>query len=254
MLTHYLACDLGAESGRLILGTLENHRLTLEELHRFPNQPVNAGGSLLWDIPALFEELKAGMKKAAQRSLPIQSISTDSWGVDYLLFDAQGALLSPTFHYRDERTARGVGRAKARGDWKTIFTETGIQFMPLNTIYQLAAETPARLQQAHRLLLIGDGFNFLLSGVARAEESMASTSQLYNPRAKSWSRLLLEALDLPAGLFPPIVPSGTRLGPLRPELARETPLQGLELIPASSPDTPAAVARVPSSWDGTAYL
>jgi len=254
MLTHYLACDLGAESGRLILGTLDNHRLTLEELHRFPNHPVNAGGSLHWDIPALFDELKAGMKKAAQRSLPIQSISTDSWGVDYLLFDAQGQVLSPTFHYRDERTARGVARAKGRVDWKTIFAETGIQFMPLNTIYQLAAETPGRLQQAHRLLLIGDGFNFLLSGVARAEESMASTSQLYNPRTKSWSRLLLQALDLPARLFPPIVPSGTRLGPLRPELARETGLQGLEVIAACSHDTGAAVAGVPGSGEGWAYL
>ena len=254
MFTHYLACDLGAESGRLILGTLENHRLTLEELHRFPNRPVNAGGSLHWDIPALFDELKAGVKKAAQRSLPIQSISTDSWGVDYLLFDAQGALLSPTFHYRDERTARGVARAKSRVDWKTIFAETGVQFMPLNTIYQLAAEAPARLQQAHRLLLIGDGFNFLLSGVARAEESMASTSQLYNPRTKSWSRLLLQALDIPAGLFPPIVPSGTRLGPLRPEWARETGLEGLEVIAACSHDTGAAVAGVPGSGEGWAYL
>src|SRR5712692_1675654 len=254
MLTHYLACDLGAESGRLILGTLENHRLTLEELHRFPNRPVNAGDALHWDIPALFDELKAGMKKAAQRSLPIQSISTDSWGVDYLLFDSRGELLSPTFHYRDERTARGVARAKGRVDWKTIFAETGIQFMPLNTIYQLAAETPARLRQADRLLLIGDGFNFLLSGVARAEASMASTSQLYNPRTKSWSRLLLQALDLPAGLFPPIVPSGTRLGPLRPELARETGLMGLEGIAACSDDTGAAVAGVPGSGEGWAYL
>jgi rhamnulokinase len=126
--------------------------------------------------------------------------------------------------------------------------------MPLNTIYQLAAEAPARLKQAHRLLLIGDGFNFLLSGVARAEESMASTSQLYNPRTKSWSRLLLEALDIPAGLFAPIVPSGTRLGPLRPELARETGLEGLEVIAACSHDTGAAVAAVPGSGEGWAYL
>ncbi len=254
MRTHYLGCDLGAESGRLILGMLEDRRLTLEELHRFPNRPVEAEGSLHWDILALFEELKAGMKKAAQRSLSIHSISTDSWGVDYLLFDAQGALLSPTFHYRDERTARGVARAKARVDWKTIFAETGVQFMPLNTIYQLAAEAPARLKQAHRLLLVGDGFNFLLSGLARAEESMASTSQLYNPRTKSWSRPLLEALDVPAGLFPPIVRSGTRLGPLRPELARETGLKGLEVIATCSHDTGAAVAAVPGSGEGWAYL
>jgi rhamnulokinase len=252
--THYLACDLGAESGRLILGSLVNGHLTLEEIHRFPNNPLKVGGSLHWNIPHLFDELKAGLKKAAARNLPIASISTDSWGVDYLLFDVDGALISPTFHYRDARSQQGADFALKKVPWKTIFAETGIQYMVLNTIFQLAAESPDRLRQAHQILHIADGFNFLLCGVARAEVSNASTSQLYNPETKAWSRRLLDALDLPARLFPPIVSSGTLLGPLRPELARETGLPALEVIASCSHDTAAAVAAVPARVGNWAYL
>jgi rhamnulokinase len=254
MSTHYLACDLGAESGRLMLGSLDRGKLSLAEIHRFPNTPIKAGGSLHWDIPKLFDELKTGLKKAAAHALPYSSISTDSWGVDYMLFDAEGALISPTFHYRDARTANGVANAHAKVDWKTIFTETGIQFMPLNTLYQLAAETPERLARAHRLLLIADGFNFWLSKVAAAEESMASTSQLYNPLAKSWSLPLIEALGLPKELFPSIVPGGTPLGPLAPELAVETGLAPMEVIATCSHDTGAAVVAVPAEGEDWAYL
>lgn len=254
MTTHYLACDLGAESGRLMLGSLDGGRLTLEELHRFPNTPVKADGSLHWNIPGLFDELIAGLKKAAARNIPLAGISTDSWGVDYLLFAADGSLMSPTFHYRDPRTKKGVENAFRKVDWKTIFAETGIQFMPLNTIFQLAAESPERLAQARHLFLVGDGFNFLLSGVAQVEESMASTSQLYNPRTRSWSKLLLEALPLRAELFPPIVASGTRLGLLRESITRDTGLAGLEVLASCSHDTGAAVAAVPASGQNWAYL
>lgn len=111
MNTHYLACDLGAESGRLMLGSLADGKLSLEEIHRFPNTPVQTGDGMHWDIPKLFGELKTGLKLAGARNLPISSISTDSWGVDYLLFDARGELISPTFHYRDPRTARGVEKS-----------------------------------------------------------------------------------------------------------------------------------------------
>lgn len=237
-----------------MLGTLDQNRLALEELHRFPNEPVKAGGSLHWNVANLFDELKAGLKKAAARQLPIASISTDSWGVDYLLLDATGAIISPTFHYRDPRCEQGVKNACAKVDWKTIFAETGIQFMALNTIFQLAAESAERLQQARQILGIGDGFNFMLSGVAWAEQSMASTFQLYNPRAKTWSRRLLEALNLPRELFPPIVPSGTRLGKLRREIARETGLPEIDVLATCSHDTGAAVAAVPASGQNWAYL
>ena len=254
MTTHYLACDLGAESGRLMLGSLQDGKLKLEEIHRFPNTPIKASDSLHWNIQKLFDELKAGLKKAAGRRLPIGSISTDAWGVDYLLFDKRGALIEPTFHYRDNRTARGVANAHAKLDWPSIFAETGIQFMPLNTLYQLAAESPERLAEAHQLLLIGDGFNYWLSSVARAEESMASTSQLYNPRTRTWSKLLLDALGLPTKIFPKIVPSGSRLGRLRPEIARESGLSAIDVIATCSHDTGAAVAAVPASGGNWAYV
>lgn len=254
MTTHYLACDLGADSGRLMLGSLDNGKLALEEIHRFPNTPIKAGGSLHWDIKRLFDELKNGLKKAGQRKLPFASISCDSWGVDYLLYTKDGSIVEPTFHYRDQRTQKGVENAKAKVDWKTIFAETGIQFMPLNTIYQLAAETPERLTKANQLLCIGDGFNHYLSGVAKNEESLASTTQLYNPRSKTWSKRLLDALGLPNRLFGPICPSGTQLGPLRDEIARETGLGGVKVVASCSHDTGAAVAAVPGSGNNWAYL
>jgi len=254
MRTHYLACDLGAESGRLILGSLESGQLLLEELHRFPNTPVKAGNSMQWDIPKLFNELKTGLKKAALRKLTIASISTDSWGVDYMLLAEDGTLMPPTFHYRDKRTAHGVANMHAKVDWKTIFEESGIQFMALNTLFQLGAEAPERLRRASHLLLIADGFNYFLSGVIRAEETMASTSQLYNPRTKSWSKRLLRAAQLPERLFPTIVPAGSRLGPLKREIATESGLPPLEVVASCSHDTAAAVAAVPASAGNWAYL
>ncbi len=251
---HYLACDLGAESGRLMLGTLANGRIMLEELHRFPNTPSRNGESLHWNIAALFAELKTGLRKAAARKVPIASISTDSWGVDYALFDADGAMIPPVFHYRDPRTARGVARAQSLVPWEKIFSETGIQHMPLNTLYQLAAETPERLRVARQLLMIGDAFNHLLGGAPRAEESLASTSQFYNPRTKAWSRPLLDAIGVPATLLPEIVPSGARIGVLNVELARESGLPQIEVIATCSHDTGAAVAAVPASGADWAYL
>jgi rhamnulokinase len=255
MTSHHLACDLGAESGRVMLGTLTEGKLAVEEIHRFPNPPLQQAGQMCWDIATLFGEIKTGLIKAASRKLPVASISTDSWGVDYILRDASGVILAPTFHYRDRRTAEGVKRAYAKTDWNTVFDETGIQFMPINTIFQLAAETPERLAKAHQLLNIGDAFNFLLSGVARAEQSLASTTQLYNPRTRTWSKRLIDVLGLPPKLFPPIVASGTRLGSLRPELARETGLpESVEVIATCSHDTGCAVAAVPVSCDDWAYL
>ncbi len=254
MRTHYLACDLGAESGRLMLGTLDKGTLTLEELHRFKNGPVTAGSSLHWDIPRLFGELETGLGIAARRGAAIASISADSWGVDYLLYDASGAIIEPTFHYRDARCPVGVKNVYAKVSWPEIFAETGLQFLQFNTIFQLAAESPERLDRARMVLGIGDGFNQWLSGVARFEESLASTTQLYDPRTKDWSHKLIARLGLPAGIFPPIVRSGSRLGPLRADLARRTGLTGIEVVASCSHDTGAAVAAVPGAGSDWAYL
>ena len=251
---HYLACDLGADSGRLMLGTLDEGKIILEELHRFPNGPVKTAGALHWNLDGLFAELKAGLKKAAARRLPIASLSTDSWGVDYVLYDGSGRMLPPVWHYRDARTARGVENVKARVDWPTIYAETGIQFMALNTIYQLAAEPPERLAGARQLLLIGNAFNYFCSGVAKNEVSLASTTQLYNPQTRTWSKKLFPALGLREELFAPLCPSGTRLGPLKKDLAAEAGLPPIEVIASCSHDTGSAVAAVPASGENWACL
>jgi rhamnulokinase len=254
MATLYLACDLGADSGRLMLGTLDNGKITVEELHRFPNGPVKSGGALHWNFAGLLDQLKSGLKIAAARRLPIASISSDSWGVDYVLLDDRGLVMPPVWCYRDSRTAGGVENARARVDWPATFAETGIQFMAINTIYQLAAEPPERLARAKQLLLIGNAFNYFCSGVAKNEVSLASTTQLYNPQTKTWSKKLLDALKLREDLFAPICPSGTRLGPMKKDLAAETGLPQIEVIASCSHDTGAAVAAVPASGGNWAFL
>lgn len=251
----YLACDLGAESGRLMAGSLKQGRIAIEEVHRFANSPVRTGASIHWDVSGLLEGLKAGLRKAASCVEAPVSISTDSWGLDYILFSDDGTIIPPTFHYRDPRSGEGMKRAANLMDRVTIFEETGIQFMPMNTIYQLATETPGRLENAHQLLMIADAFNYLLSGVAVSEESLASTSQLYNPRTRQWSGRLMSALRLPERIFTRIVPSGTRLGNLREDIRRETGLPELEVIASCSHDTGAAVAAVPAiTEDGWGYI
>jgi rhamnulokinase len=254
MPTHYLACDLGADSGRVILGTLDNGTISLEEIHRFPTGATNVAGALHWEFDRLLNELKTGLKKAAAKKLPIASISTDSWGVDYVLYDEHGLPMSPVWCYRDPRTAQGVEMVKEKVEWPVIYDETGIQFMALNTIYQIVTEPPERLAQAKQLLLIGDAFNYFCSGVARNEVSLASTTQLYNPAQQHWSPRLFAALGLREDLFAPTCSSGTKLGPLKKNLATETGLPQIEVVASCSHDTGAAVAAVPGSGDNWAYL
>jgi rhamnulokinase len=243
--THHIAIDLGAESGRVVLGTAGTQRISIEEVHRFPNTPLRTDGGLHWDIPALFDGVRAGLAKAAARKLPVSSVSCDSWGLDYVLLDAWNRIIEPVFHYRDARTRAGVETVLAKHKWEDIFAGTGIQFMPINTLFQLAAEPPERLSRAAKFLLIGDAFLWMLSGAARAEVSLASTTQLCAPRAREWSPTLLKAVGLPANKLPPLVSSGARLGKLLPPLAKETGLGPIEVIATCSHDTAAAVAAVP---------
>ena len=254
MAMHYLACDLGADSGRLILGTLDHGKISLEELHRFPTGATKVAGALHWEFDRLLNELKAGLKIAAAKKLPIASISTDSWGVDYVVYDERGLPMLPVWCYRDSRTVAGVEIVKDKVEWPVIYAETGIQFMALNTIYQVATEPAERLAKAKHILLIGDAFNFFCSGVARNEVTNASTTQLYNPTQKLWSKRLFTALGLREGLFAPICPSGTKLGPLKKNLALEVGLPPIEVVASCSHDTGAAVAAVPASGENWAYL
>ena len=254
---HYLAIDLGAESGRVMLGSLEGGKLTVEEIHRFPNTPVSVQGTLRWDLLALFHGAKAGLKKAADRGVAISGVSTDAWGVDYVLLAPHEALLSPAFHYRDERLDGAPEKVFAQVPADRIFAETGIQFMQINTLYQLWTDSrtrPEMLEWADRFLMIGDWFNYLCSGKPLGEATLASTSQLYNPVKGEWAWDLIAGLKLPRKVFPELVRPGTRLGPLAREVALETNLKQAEVIATCSHDTAAAVAAVPGQGEDWAFL
>jgi len=258
MSTQYIACDLGAESGRVMLGTLSDGVLTLEEIHRFSNINVRLGGSIRWDILRTFGELKEGLAKVAKRGVSVVSLSVDSWGVDYVWSGLGQPMLSPAYIYRDPRTDATFEKALATVGREKIFAETGIQFMALNTLYQLMADmetSPELVRLSDGFLCIADFLHFLFSGVRRAEESLASTTQIYSPKTRKWSQELIKDFGFPAKAFPEIVPSGTRLGPLTPEVEVETGLKGTQVVATCSHDTGAAVAAVPaeagSDW---AYL
>jgi rhamnulokinase len=255
---HYIACDLGAESGRVMLGRLEDGRLELEELHRFPSAAVRVLGTLRWDVLRIFEELKTGLSALAKRKLPVSSLSVDSWGVDYVLINAVHPVLWPPFHYRDSRTDETYDKVRKNVGAELIFEETGIQFMSINTIYHLVSDAEKSgplLELADCFLTIGDYFNYLFSGVPRVDESNASTTQLYNPRTHDWSSVLIERCGLPRKIFPEIVAPGTILGPLLSEVAAETGLGELQVVATCSHDTGAAVAAVPAEdTDDWAYL
>lgn len=254
---HYIACDLGAESGRVMLGTLANARLTLEEIHRFSNGAIAICDSLRWEVLRLFEEVKVGLRKVAARGISVSSVSCDSWGVDYVLLQGDEPMLTAPFHYRDGRTDSGYERAFPIVPADEIFSETGIQFMTINTLYQLHADLlqrPTVLNAAEQFLTMGDYFNFLFSGVRKVEESLASTTQLYNPQQRAWSKKLIEKFGFPERIFPEVVPSGTKLAPLLPALAAATGLRDAQVVASCSHDTGAAVAAVPAEGDDWAYL
>lgn len=245
---HYIACDLGAESGRVMLGSLEGGKLAIEEIHRFPNGPTRLCGSLRWNVLHIFDELKTGLKKIADRKVSAASLSVDSWGVDYVLFNSRQPMLSVPYQYRDSRTDAPYEAVQKSDLLPLIFEETGIQFMAINTLYHFIAEVKTNgdlLALADQFLNIADYMNFLFSGVQRAEESLASTTQMYNPCKRAWSKKLIAQFGFPQRIFPKIVPSVTRLGPLLPDVADETGLAGVEVIATCSHDTGAAVAAVP---------
>ncbi len=258
MSRYYVACDLGAESGRVILGTLAEGRVVLEEVHRFPTGGSRIQNSLRWNVLGIFEELKAGLRKVAARGVSVSSLSVDSWGVDYVLFNARQPIVSLPYHYRDARTEKTYDKALEQVGRETIFSETGIQFMAINTLYHLIADVqdnPDILSIADQFLNIADYMNYLFSGVASAEVSLASTTQIYNPIARQWSAELIEQFNLPKKLFPKIVESGTRLGPVTDEVAAVTGVQDAQTIATCSHDTGAAVAAVPAEpGEDWAYL
>jgi rhamnulokinase len=208
---------------------------------------------LRWDILRIFGELKVGLRKVTARGIKVNSLSCDSWGVDYALLRDREPMLTAPYHYRDARTDGGLERAFAVVARDTIFAETGIQFMSINTLYQFQADVahrPWAMKSADRFLNIGDYFNYLFSGVAKAEESLASTTQLYRPKKHAWSKKLIRGFRFPKAIFPEVVSSGTVLGPVLPEFG----LTGAEVVASCSHDTAAAIAAVPAEGRGWAYI
>lgn len=255
--TYYLAVDLGAESGRVMLGRLEGGRLNLEEVHRFLNRVLTIKDHLHWDLDHLEKEIFTGLEKAAKRDVPISGISADSWGVDYLLLDAGGKVLGNPFCYRDARTHESPARLFKKLPFAEIYAETGIQFMVINTLYHFEAQQqddPSVFSGADHFLNTADYFNARFSGMEVAEESLASTTQLYNPQTRLWSSKLISTLGLKASLFPRIVPSGTVLGPVVGKLKEYPALAAAQVIATCSHDTGAAVASVPAGKGNWAYL
>lgn len=250
-----LAIDLGAESGRALLGRLDGGRLSLEEVHRFPNAPVRVGDALYWDALRIFGEVKAGIAKAGERA-DLASIAVDSWGVDFGLLDRDGELLSNPRSYRDPRTEGMMEEAFGRVSREEIYGRTGVQFIRFNTIYQLLTTRGSPLlDAAETFLLIPDLVNYWLTGEKSCEFTNATTTQLYDTQADDWARDLAGAMDIPDRLFPEIVRPATRIGPLLPAVVEETNLPSAPaVVTAASHDTASAVVAVPAEGEDFAYI
>ncbi len=247
MSRYYVACDLGVESGRVLLATLHNDKIGLNEIHRFANQPTREKEHLEWNIPQLFNDVLLGLRGAATYEEPVDGISCNSWSGDYLLFEADGTLITPATHYLEDRTKLAAKKILSRLPWETLYAETGVGDSGYNSLFQLGAEPLGRLSRAHRLMSVADGFNYLLSGVSRAELSLASASQLYNPLTRSWSDRVLNTVRLPGKLLPPVVPSGTDLGPLQAQFATQVGLQETRVIASCANEIAAALVGLPIS-------
>ena len=261
---NFLAFDLGAESGRAVLGTLEGRRLTLTERHRFANPMGRINGHLHWNLLAQWEELKTGLRNASveqhgdQKSpVTLHGLGVDTWGVDFGLLSEAGEVLGNPFNYRDSRTDGMMELAFSRVPKEEIFEATGVQFMQLNSLYQFLAMKEAKsaaLGCAATLLFVPDLFNYLFTGVRKCEFSIASTSQFYDPRKKTWAKAMLEKLGLPTGILPEVVPSGTVLGPLLADVASECGVGQIPVIAPACHDTASAVAAVPATGNDWCYI
>ena len=235
------AVDLGATSGRVMVGTVRPDGLDLEEVHRFPNGPVRAAdGSLHWDVQRLRREVLEGLRAAG----PVDSVGVDAWAVDYGLLDRSGALLGDPFCYRDDRTAGVQERVLSVVGAEELYAVTGLQQLPFNTVYQLAAERS--LDEAETMLLLPDLFGFWLTGEVGAEATNASTTQLYDVRARAWATGIAERVDVPRRVLPPLREPGDLVGTLLPEVAEATGQRaGTPVVAVGSHDTASAVVGVP---------
>lgn len=255
--TNLLAIDLGAESGRGILGRFDGSMITLEVLHRFANGPVTIREMLYWDPLRLWSEMKHALALAAQQGT-LASLGVDTWGVDFALLDEYHELLGNPRHYRDPHTETTMQEAFKLVPAERIFAQTGIQFMRFNSLFQLLALNKAKstsMRVARHMLFMPDLFHYWFSGELANEASIVSTSQCYNPTKRDWAWPLIEQFALPHELFGKMVPSGTKLGNLLPSVAQDAGITtAVPVIAPASHDTAAAVAAVPARGDDWCYL
>lgn len=252
-----LAFDLGAESGRGVLGHFDGERLRLEVVHRFPNGPVRTLDSLHWDVLRLYGEMLAALRKCQAEQGGLDGIGVDTWGVDFALLGKGGTLLGNPRHYRDPHTEGVMEAAFTRVPALAIFQQTGIQFMRFNTLFQLLALQRDRsplLDAAEHLLFMPDLFHYFLTGMKVNEFTNATTSQMYDPVQRGWAYGLVRAFGLPAQILGTVVPPGTVLGPLRSSVTTETGLNSVPVIAPATHDTGAAVAAVPAQGASWAYI
>jgi rhamnulokinase len=253
----FVAFDLGAESGRTMLGTLVGNRLAIQQVTRFPNEMKTIDGHLHWDIDGLFCNMKEGLRACSSPGINPLSIGVDTWGVDYGLLGKDDTFLEPPHTYRDHRTNGMMERFFQRVPRRRVYELTGIQFMQLNTLYQLyaaAQESPRVVEKASRLLFMPDIFNFLFTGETRTEFTFATTSQLFNPRTESWEPELFSALGVPISIMQEIVQPATKLGKLRTSIAQELSLAEIPVTAVASHDTGSAIAAIPAEGTDWAYI
>ncbi len=248
----YLAVDCGAESGRVMAGLWDGAKMRIEELHRFPTGVTRVGETMRWDMTGIWGEVERGLGLAAKRfGESIISVGADTWGVDYVLIDKAGELIERPWNYRDARTRGMLEKVKQRVSLEEIFAASGVQFMEINTLYQLLAaheRDPALLASTDKFLMIPDWLHFKMCGARVGEFTNATTTQFFHPTKKQWSVDLLQKLGLPTAMLPEVVQPGTQLGTLLPALRERTGLHaGVQVIAPATHDTGSAVAGVPGA-------
>ena len=256
MTKRVLAFDFGASSGRAIIGCFDGDKITLEEVHRFFNDPVSVGGTVYWDVLRLFYEIKQGIVKAKIAG-GFDSIGIDTWGVDFGLIDSEGKLMENPVHYRDARTAGLVDEAFKTMPKEKLYGVTGIQFMELNTLFQLISlkkYRPWMLERADKMLFMPDLFGYMLTGKMCAEYSIASTSQLIDLDKRTWSDEILDAFEIKKSIFAPLVQPGTVLGELSKEICEECGVDPVPVISVCGHDTQSAITSVPCEDGDFAFL
>ena len=258
MAHHFGAFDLGAESGRFIVGTLDKKRLHIKEFRRFPTGITNVAGRCRWDIIRFYNEMKSALRSYSDQAGPrLESMGIDTWGVDYALLDKTGHILEMPYSYRDSRTKGMMPKFFKKIPAKRVYQMTGIQFMPFNTLFQLFALKRSQagiLKDMRHLLFIPDIFNYFFTGIKRTEFTFATTSQLYNPVKRDWEPKLFQALGIPRSVMQKVIAPGTIIGPIKPNICAETGINKMPVIAPATHDTGSAIASIPATGRDWAYL